>query len=110
LIKTLIPTRLTTCPKTRQVKAMPVGEKKRIAILNRLKYAFVMNVIFVGVGVVIALIFSLYIGEVLFSGKVFYPLLAVSFLVAALLEKHLKFKCNYSAPCSFTFINSGNFP
>lgn len=71
---------------------MPVGEKKRMTILNRLKYAFVMNVVFVGVGVVIALIFSLDIGEVLFSGKAFYPLLAVSFLVAPLLEKHLKFK------------------
>jgi hypothetical protein len=48
--------------------------------------------IFVGVGVVIAMIFSLDIGEVLFSGKVFYPLLAVSFLAAPLLESHLKFK------------------
>lgn len=51
-----------------------------------------MNVLFLGVGVVAAIIFSLDIGEVLFSGKVFYPLLAVSFLVAPLLEKHLKFK------------------
>jgi hypothetical protein len=51
-----------------------------------------MNVILVGVGVVIAMIFSLDIGEVLFSGKVFYPLLAVSFLTAPLLERHLKFK------------------
>jgi len=63
-----------------------------MTILNRLKYAFIMNMIFVGVGVVIAMIFSLGIGEVLFSGKVFYPLLAVSFLAAPLLESHLKFK------------------
>ncbi len=63
-----------------------------MTILNRLKYAFAMNVIFVGVGVVIAMIFTLDIGEVLFSGKVFYPLLAVSFLVSPLLERHLKFK------------------
>lgn len=63
-----------------------------MTILNRLKYAFVMNVIFMGVGVVIAMFFSLDIGEVLFSGKVFYPLLAVSFLVAPLLERLLKFK------------------
>lgn len=76
----------------RQVKRSPVGEKKRMTILNRLKYAFVMNVIFVGVGVVIAMIFSLDIGEMLFSGKVFYPLFAVSFLAAPLFERHLKFK------------------
>jgi hypothetical protein len=71
---------------------MNVGEKKRMTILNRLKYAFVMNVIFAGIGVFIAMIFSLDIGEVLFSGKVFYPLLAISFLVAPLLERHLEFK------------------
>ena len=63
-----------------------------MTFLNRLKYAFAMNVLFMGVGVVAAIIFSLDIGEVLFSGKVFYPLLAVSFLVAPLFEKHLKFK------------------
>jgi hypothetical protein len=74
------------------VRPRAVGEKLRMTILNRLKYAFVMNVIFVGVGVVIAMIFSLEVGEVLFSGKVFYPLLTVSFFVAPLLERHLKFK------------------
>jgi len=63
-----------------------------MTILNRLKYAFVMNVLFVGVGVVIAMIFSLDLGEVLFSEKLFYPLLVASLLVAPLLERHLKFK------------------
>jgi len=63
-----------------------------MTILNRLKYAFAMNVLFLGVGVVIAMIFSLDIGEMLFSEKVFYPLLVVSFLTAPLLERHLKFK------------------
>ncbi len=63
-----------------------------MTFLNRLKYAFAMNVLFLGVGVVAAIIFSLDIGEVLFSEKVFYPLLAASFLVAPLLEKHLRFK------------------
>lgn len=61
-------------------------------ILNRLKYAFFMNVIILGVGVVIAMILGLDIGEVLFSGKVFYPLLVISFLIAPFLEKYLKFK------------------
>jgi hypothetical protein len=45
--------------------------KNEMTFLNRLKYVFVMNVIFVGVGVVTAIIFGLEIGEVLFSGKVF---------------------------------------
>ena len=63
-----------------------------MTIPNRLKYAFFVSVVILGVGVVIAMIFGLDIGEVLFSGKVFYAMLAVSFLVAPLLEKHLKFR------------------
>ena len=51
-----------------------------------------MNVLFVGVGVVIAMIFCLDIGEVLFLGKVFYPMFAVSFLAVPMFERHLKFK------------------
>ncbi len=45
-----------------------------------------------GIGVVIAMIFSLDIGEALFSGKVFYPLLVANLLVAPFLEKYLKLK------------------
>jgi hypothetical protein len=63
-----------------------------MTILNRLKYAFFLNVLILGVGVVIAMIFSLDIGETLFSGKIFYPLLVVSFLVSPVLEKYIKFK------------------
>ncbi len=63
-----------------------------MTILNRLKYAFFMNVLILGVGVVIAMILSLNIGAILFSGKVFYPLLAVNFIVSPLFEKYLKFK------------------
>ena len=46
-----------------------VGEKKSMTILNRLKYAFVINVIFAGLGVVVAMIFSLVIGELLISNQ-----------------------------------------
>ncbi len=45
-----------------------------------------------GIGVVIAMIFSLDIGEALFSGKVFYPMLVANLLVAPFLEKYLKLK------------------
>ncbi len=50
------------------------------------------SVVFVGVGVVVAMILSLDIGDVLFSGKIIFALLAASYLVAPLLERHLKFK------------------
>jgi hypothetical protein len=63
-----------------------------MTILNRLKYAWFLSVTIVGVGVVIAMIFSLDIGEMLFSGKVVLPLLVVTFFVAPFLEKHMKFK------------------
>jgi hypothetical protein len=63
-----------------------------MTIMNRLKYAFILNVLMLGIGVVIAMIFSLDIGETLFSAKVFYPLLIVSFIAAPLLERFLKFK------------------
>jgi len=63
-----------------------------MTILNRLKYAFFLNVIILGVGVVIAMIFSLDIGETLFSGKIFYLLLVAGFLLSPFLEKHMKFK------------------
>ncbi len=63
-----------------------------MTILNRLKYAYFLNVLILGVGVVIAMIFSLDIGEIFFSPNLFYPLLVVSFLVAPLLEKYMKFK------------------
>jgi len=63
-----------------------------MTIINRLKYAFFLNVIILGVGVVIMMIFSLDIGETLFSGKIFYPLLVVSFFAAPFLERFLKFK------------------
>jgi len=43
-----------------------------------------------GIGVVITMIFSLDIGETLFSGKVFYPMLAVSSLVSPFLERYMK--------------------
>ncbi len=46
----------------------------------------------VGIGVVTAMIFSLDIGETLFSGKVFYHLLIASFIAAPFLERFLKFK------------------
>ncbi len=46
----------------------------------------------VGIGVVTAMIFSLDIGETLFSGKVFYPLLIASFIAAPFLESFLKLK------------------
>ena len=63
-----------------------------MTIINRLKYAFSLNVLMLGIGVVIAMIFSLDIGETLFSGKVFYPLLIASFIAAPFLERFLKFK------------------
>ena len=63
-----------------------------MTIFNRLKYAFFLNVLILGIGVVIATIFSLDIGETLFSGKVFYPLLVANLLVAPFLEKYLKLK------------------
>jgi len=63
-----------------------------LTIFNRLKYAFFLNVLILGIGVVIATIFSLEIGETLFSGKVFYPLLVANLLVAPFLEKYLKLK------------------
>ena len=63
-----------------------------MTIFNRLKYAFFLNVLILGIGVVIAMIFSLDIGETLLSGKVFYPLLVANLLVAPSLEKYLKLK------------------
>lgn len=63
-----------------------------MTIFNRLKYAFFLNVLILGIGVVIAIIFSLDIGETLFSGKVFYPLLVASLFVAPFLEKYMKLK------------------
>ena len=63
-----------------------------MTIFNRLKYAFFLNVALLGVGVVIAMIFNLDIGETIFSEKIFYPLLIVGFFVAPFLEKHIKFK------------------
>jgi len=65
-----------------------------MTILNRLKYAFVVNMIIAGVGVVVAMIFSLDIGETLFSGKVFYPLLAVNFYASPLFEKFFEIQIN----------------
>ena len=75
-----------------QVTAHPVGRNKKMRMLNRLKYAFFVNVVILGVGVVIAMIFGLDIGDMLFSGKVFYPLLAINLLIAPFLEKYLKFR------------------
>lgn len=69
-----------------------LDEEYRMTILNRLRYAWFMSVVFVGVGVVVAMILSLDIGAVLFSGKIIFALLAASYLVAPLLERHLKFK------------------
>jgi hypothetical protein len=63
-----------------------------MTILNRLKYAWFLSVAIVGVGVVIAMIFSLDIGETLFSGKVVLPLLVVTFFISPFLEKYMKFK------------------
>jgi hypothetical protein len=63
-----------------------------MTIFQRFKYAWALNVLLVGVGVVIAMIFRLDIGETIFSGKIFYPLLIVGFLLAPIFEKYLKYK------------------
>jgi len=63
-----------------------------MTIFNRLKYAWFLSVAIIGAGVVIAMIFSLDIGETLFSAKVVLPLLVVAFFVSPFLEKYMKFK------------------
>ena len=63
-----------------------------MTIWDRFKYAFFLNVLLVGVGCVIAMIFELDIGETLFSDKIFYPLLLVGFFASPVFAKYIKLK------------------
>jgi len=63
-----------------------------MTILNRLKYAFIIGVIAVGIMTVIIMIFGLDIGELIFSGVFFVPVFVVAYLFAPLIERYIKFK------------------
>jgi hypothetical protein len=63
-----------------------------MSIWDRFKYAFCLNVILIGIGIVIAMIFQLDVGETLFSEKIFYPLLLVGFFAAPVFAKYIKYK------------------
>lgn len=60
---------------------------------DRLRMAFVVSVILVGIMMVIDIIFSLDIGEVIFSLALFFvPTFVVSYLFAPLIGKYIKYK------------------
>jgi Na+(H+)/acetate symporter ActP len=61
--------------------------------ISRLIYAFFMSVISVGIMSVIIMIFGFDIGDIIYSNVFFVPVFVVSYLIAPILNKYIKFKC-----------------
>jgi hypothetical protein len=58
--------------------------------INRLIYAFFLTIVAVGIMTLIIMVFSLDVGETVFSEVFFVPVFIISYLVAPLLNKHIK--------------------
>lgn len=60
--------------------------------INRLIYAFFMSVVVVGIMTVVCMISGWDIGSVIFSKIFFIPIFVISYLLAPLLGKYIKFQ------------------
>lgn len=60
--------------------------------VSRLIYAFFLTIIAVGMMALLIMLFSLDIGEIIFSAVFFVPVFVISYLVAPLLGKYIKFQ------------------
>lgn len=61
-------------------------------LFDRLKYAFFLTVIVIGILTVVSMLFSLDIGEFVFSKWLFVPVVVIAFLFAPVVQKYIKFK------------------
>ena len=59
---------------------------------DRLKTAFVVTVICVGIAMVVDMIFSLHIENLVFGPELVVPVFVVAYLVAPLIGKYVKYK------------------
>ena len=67
-----------------------------VSILNRAIYAFFSSVIIVGILMIIDMIFSIGIGDFIFSERFFIPLFVIAYLVTPYVARRIKFDTELS--------------